>query len=42
MTFGAMLTEMTIFGVFLIAGFLIRELIKPLQKLFIPSSSSGE
>ncbi|GKH49723.1 sodium/glutamate symporter [Eubacteriales bacterium] len=41
MTFGAMLTEMTIFGVFLIAGFLIRELIKPLQKLFIPSSIIG-
>lgn len=41
MTFGSMFTEMTIFGVFLIAGFLVRELVKPLQKLFIPASIVG-
>lgn len=30
-----------VFGLFLIVGFVIREIIKPLQKLFIPSSVIG-
>lgn len=30
-----------IFGIFLLLGFIVRELIKPLQKLYIPSSVIG-
>lgn len=41
MSFDTMITEMTFFGVFLIAGFLLREIVKPIQKLFIPSSIIG-
>ena len=41
MTFNEMLNELTIFGVFLLVGFLLREVIKPLQKLFIPASVIG-
>lgn len=41
MTFNQMLNELSIFGVFLLVGFLLREIIKPLQKLFIPASVIG-
>ena len=41
MTFNQMLNDLVLFGVFLLAGFFIREIIKPIQKLFIPASVIG-
>lgn len=41
MTSQTVFNDVVYFGVFLIAGFIIRELIKPLQRAFIPSSIIG-
>ena len=41
MSLDTMITEMTFFGVFLVPAFLLREIVKPIQKLFIPSSIIG-
>lgn len=41
MTLSALQDDLIIFGVFLIIGFILREWIKPLQKLFLPASVIG-
>lgn len=41
MTLASLQYDLIILGIFLIIGFVIRELIKPLQKLFIPASVIG-
>ena len=41
MTFSSIFNDIVILGVFLMAGFVIREIVKPIQKLFIPASVVG-
>ncbi|MEV4902724.1 hypothetical protein AB0K08_15460 [Citricoccus sp. NPDC055426] len=41
MTLESILSDLTIFGVFLLIGFVLRELIKPFQRLFLPASLIG-
>ena len=40
-TFATIFNDMVILGVFLLIGFIIREICKPIQKLFIPASVVG-
>ena len=41
MNLNIMIDDLMIFGVFLLVGFLLREIFKPLQKLFLPASIIG-
>lgn len=41
MTVNSLLTDLTVMSLFLIIGFLVREVVKPLQKLFLPASIIG-
>ncbi len=41
MTLSSLQGDLVIIGVFLIIGFILRELIKPLQKIFLPASVIG-
>ena len=41
MTIASLYNDMIFLGVFLLAGFALREIIKPLQKLFLPASLIG-
>lgn len=41
MTVGSMFNDLMLLGTFLLAGFIMRELIRPLQWLFIPSAVVG-
>lgn len=41
MTLASLYSDFLVMGVFLIIGFLVREIIKPLQKLFLPASIIG-
>jgi len=41
MTFASIFNDMVIVGAFLLLGFAIREVVKPLQKLYIPASVVG-
>lgn len=41
MTVASLFSDLVIFGLFLLAGFAARELIKPLQKLYLPASLIG-
>ena len=38
MTLASLFTDVTILGVLLLVGFIVRELIKPIQKIYIPSA----
>ena len=39
--FATAVTDLTLLMVFLLLGFVIREIVKPLQKLFLPSALIG-
>lgn len=41
MNVGALLTDLTVLGVFLLIGFMVRERIRPLQRIFLASSIIG-
>ncbi|MCD8351380.1 MAG: hypothetical protein LUC93_12300 [Planctomycetaceae bacterium] len=41
MSVGSLFHDLMLLGTFLLAGFVIRELVRPLQKLFIPSAVIG-
>lgn len=41
MTLASLFNDVTILGVLLLLGFIVRELVKPLQRLYIPSSVIG-
>ena len=41
MTVSSLCNDMLILAVFMLAGFFIREIFKPVQKLFLPSSLIG-
>lgn len=41
MTFSSLFSDMIIIALFLLAGFFAREIIKPVQRLFLPSSLLG-
>ena len=41
MTVASFISDMLIVAVFMLAGFFVRELVKPVQKLFLPSSLIG-
>lgn len=41
MTLESILSDLTVFGVFLLIGFVLREIIKPFQRLFLPASLIG-
>lgn len=41
MTFASIFNDMVILGLFLLIGFAVREIVKPIQKLFIPASVVG-
>ena len=41
MTIASLYSDLLIFGVFLILGLLVREVVKPLQKLYLPASLIG-
>lgn len=41
MTLESILSDLTVFGVFLLIGFVLREVIKPFQRLFLPASLIG-
>ena len=41
MTWGSLIYDLSIFSIFLIIGFALRELIAPLRELFLPASIIG-
>lgn len=41
MTFASLFADLQMFALFLLAGYLLRELLPPLQKLFLPSAVIG-
>ena len=41
MTVASLFADMILIGVFMLVGFFVREIIKPLQKLFLPASLIG-
>lgn len=41
MTINSLFADITLMGVFLLIGFVLREVVKPLQKLFIPAAVLG-
>jgi glutamate:Na+ symporter, ESS family len=41
MTLGSLLTDMQLLALFMVLGFILRELCRPLQKLYIPTSMIG-
>ena len=41
MTVASLCNDILVLAVFLLVGFFVRELCKPLQKLFLPSSLIG-
>lgn len=41
MTIASLYNDLMFFGIFLLIGFFVRELIKPLQKMFLPASLIG-
>lgn len=41
MTIASLYNDLIFFGIFLLIGFFVRELVKPLQKLFLPASLIG-
>ena len=41
MTVASLFSDMILIGVFMLAGFFVREIVKPIQKLFLPASLIG-
>ncbi len=41
MTVASLFSDMILIGVFMLAGFFVREVVKPIQKLFLPASLIG-
>ena len=42
MTFSSLFNDLIVLFSFLLAGFVIREIVKPLQRFYIPSSIVGD
>ena len=41
MTVASLFSDMILIGVFMLVGFFVREIVKPIQKLFLPASLIG-